>query len=73
MASLEDRLNSLYRHLDEEGWHAHANTALLALENLRQLEEMKKSARLLLQQVEFAFEDIATPGWLLDCRKDIVG
>lgn len=26
------RLNSLYRHLTEEGWHVHANTVSLAIE-----------------------------------------
>lgn len=29
---LKSRLESLYRHLGEEGWHVHANTAAIALD-----------------------------------------
>ena len=30
--TLQKRLEGLYKHLTEEGWHVHANTAALALE-----------------------------------------
>jgi len=32
--SLTSRLESLYRHLSEEGWHVHANTLALAMDQL---------------------------------------
>lgn len=32
--SLIDRLESAYRHLNEEGWYVHANTIALAIEAL---------------------------------------
>jgi len=31
---LSTRLKSLYRHLDEEGWHVHANTVALAMDEV---------------------------------------
>ena len=37
--TLLQRLESLYRHLDEEGWHVHANTVALAIERLERIEE----------------------------------
>lgn len=73
MCSLERRFKSLHRHLDEEGWHVHANTAGLAIDHIRKSERIRKSALILLQQVEFELDqhDGPRPGWLVDCRKDI--
>lgn len=51
---LISRLESLYRHLDEEGWYVHANTVALAIEALqptRALEELQM-ARDLMQEAK---------------------
>jgi hypothetical protein len=31
------RLKSAYRHLDDEGWHVHANTIALAIEEINKV------------------------------------
>lgn len=32
---LQDRLQSLYKHLSDEGWHVHANTVAIAIELIK--------------------------------------
>ncbi len=40
MAALKERLESLYRHLDEEGWHVHANTVAETISMVASLEKL---------------------------------
>ena len=39
MQTVKERLESLYKFLDEEGWHVRANTVALALEYIEELEK----------------------------------